>query len=110
MGGWRIDGARGDIRTRRERQQFAQIDRPEERVVQLLRLQKVATAANLRERSRAELRQAATHVARDEREERGALLAGCGELLAQRFVLGGDTDRTGVLVALARVDAAERDQ
>jgi len=52
----------------------------------------------------------ASNVTRDEIEECDRLFFGSGELRAKRRVLRRDSYRTGVLVALSRVDATQRNQ
>ena len=91
----------------RQTQHFVEVDAARPVVA---RPHQVAAAADLVERSRAQRREAAADVARDEAQKRRGVLGGPGELSAQRCVLRRDPDRTGVQVALVGVDAAQCDQ
>ena len=72
--------------------------------------QQIRAAANLIERRCAQCREAAPDVGGDEVKERLRFFGRALVLRAQRQVLGGDADRTRVLVTLARVDATQRDE
>ena len=74
------------------------------------RLQPVDLADHVLEAAEAELRHQLAHLLGHEMEEAHDVLGLPGELLAQHGVLRRDADRTGVQVADAHQDAAQRHQ
>ena len=72
--------------------------------------QQIRATVQFLERARAQGCEPALHVSRDEGQEGDGLIVGARELRAQDGVLRCDAHGTGILVALSRVDAAERDQ